>query len=176
MRVIRIFSQGLLLSLLLAVGGCREAGIPAMQVVPLDKAKVEVEDGDTFIYEEQRVRMLGIDTPEVDSPYHHGNQNPWGTTASNFLKRKVSEATKIEMIRIPERDPYDRMLAYLLLDGRNVNAEIVRVGLAYESVTHYGPQGLDDYANEVMEAAKLQPAPKFEKPWEWRKQHRKEQN
>jgi micrococcal nuclease len=162
------------LSLLILLG-CQESGIPPMELVTLDKSKVVVEDGDTYVYDGQRVRMLGIDTPEIDSPYHHGNQDPWGTKASDFLKKKVADATEIQMIRIKEYDPYDRMLAYLILDGRNVNAEIVAAGLAYESVTHYGPQGLDKYAAEVMEASHRQPAPKFEKPWEWRKKHRKEQ-
>ena len=152
--------------------GCGEK-IPPMKEVLLDKSKLTVKDGDTYVYEGQRVRMLGIDTPEIDSPYHEGNQDPWGTEASNFLKKKVMAATEIKMIRIPELDRYDRMLAYLILDGRNVNAEIVEAGLAYQSVTHYGPQGLDKYAAEVMEASKRQPKPEFEKPWEWRKKHRK---
>lgn len=163
---------GLIHLLLTGLTGCGEQ-IPAMKEVVLDKAKLTVEDGDTFIYDGQRVRMLGIDTPEVDSPYHEGNQEPWGTEASNFLKQKVMVATEIRMIRLAQLDPYDRMLAYLILDGRNVNAEIVEAGHAYESVTHYGPQGLDKYAAEVMAAAKRQPKPEFEKPWKWRKKHRK---
>lgn len=159
--------------ILLFAFGCIGEKIPPMKEVVLDKSKLTVEDGDTFVYDGQRVRMLGIDTPEVDSPYHDGNQDPWGTEASNFLKKKVMAATEIKMIRIPQLDPYDRMLAYLILDGRNVNAEIVAAGHAYESVTHYGPQGLDKYAAEVMAASKRQPKLEFEKPWEWRKKHRK---
>jgi endonuclease YncB( thermonuclease family) len=160
------------LALIFGLLGCGTK-IPSMQEVLLDKSKLEVEDGDTFVYDGQRVRMLGIDAPEIDSPYHEGNQDPWGTEAKEVLQQKVNRASEIKMIRIPRNDKNDRMLAYLMLDGRNVNALMVEASLAYESVTQYGAQGLDKYAVEVMQASKYQEKPEFEKPWEWRKKHKK---
>jgi endonuclease YncB( thermonuclease family) len=168
----RIAAACLSLVLIFGLLGCGTK-IPSMQEVLLDKTKLEVEDGDTFVYDGQSVRMLGIDAPEIDSPYHEGNQDPWGTEAKEVLQQKVSQAAEIKMIRIPENDKYDRMLAYLILDGRNANALMVEAGMAYESVTHYGAQGLEKYAVEVMKASKYQEKPEFEKPWEWRKKHKK---
>src|SRR3989339_652888 len=111
-----VAAASLSLVLILGLLGCG-TDIPAMREVLLDKSKLEVEDGDTFVYDGQRVRMLGIDAPEVDSPYHEGNQEPWGTETKDFLEQRVNLAGEIRMIRIPENDKYDRMLAYLFLDG-----------------------------------------------------------
>jgi len=138
------------------------------------KSDIVVEDGDTFTWRGQKVRMLGIDCAEKDSPFHRGNQEPWGTRAEEFLRAQIVKANKLSVIRIEQPDRYGRWLGYLLADGENVNARVVREGLAYETVSHYGKQGLDRYAEECLEAAKTGPKPEFEPPHEFRKRNRKE--
>jgi endonuclease YncB( thermonuclease family) len=142
-------------------------------VTPVDKRDIVVEDGDTFTWKGQRVRMLGIDCAETNSPYHKGNQNPWGLLGEELLNEEVKRSKELAIIRIEKSDKYGRWLAYLLADGVNVNAKLIQAGLAYETVTRYGKQGLDKYAEECLNAARTAERPKFEDPAEFRKRNRK---
>ncbi|MCB9367392.1 MAG: thermonuclease family protein [Calditrichaeota bacterium] len=156
--------------------GCRHGSsttIPPFRETRVEKSDLSVEDGDTFLWKTQRVRMLGIDCAETSSPHHHGDQEPWGSRAKRFLEEQISGARTLSIIRIEEPDRYGRWLAYLLADGENVNARVIREGLAYETVSHYGKQGLNQYAEECLAAARTAPRPEFENPAEFRKRNRK---
>ncbi|MDX5474885.1 MAG: thermonuclease family protein [Bacillaceae bacterium] len=92
-----------------------------------------VIDGDTirvkFEGKEERVRFLLIDTPEMN----HGNDEepqPFGQDATDFVKDML-KAGEVELeLDINERDRYGRILAYLYVDGVNVQEELLRNGLA----------------------------------------------
>ncbi len=166
-----------LVTLLFLGQSCRHTAqntiLPFRETV-VEKQDIVVEDGDTFAWRGHRVRMLGIDCAETNSPFHHGNQEPWGTRGEEFLREQIKNATKLSVIRIEQPDRYGRWLGYLLADGENVNAKLIRASLAYETVSHYGKQGLDRYAEECLEAASLAPKPEFELPHDFRKRNRKE--
>lgn len=97
---------------------------------------VNIEDGDTLTVNmngvEERVRFIGVDTPEVRDP-----RKPvqcFGRAASEFTKNLIGN----KMVRLeadPEntnRDRYDRLLRYIYLpDGTFVNAEIIRQGYGF---------------------------------------------
>jgi micrococcal nuclease len=102
-----------------------------------------VIDGDTLLLEDgQRVRMIGIDTPEIHESrklYRDSKKNSQDVEAIKNMGRKSYEFTKklIEgkMARlefdVERKDRYGRLLAYVYLhDGTFVNAEIVRQGYA----------------------------------------------
>lgn len=100
---------------------------------------IKFTDGDTLtisslngISAEEKVRLLAIDTPERGQPYF--------AEASSALTELVgNKAIALEFERPGklERDKYGRVLAYVIVDGRNVNVEMVRQGwTAY--VTKYG--------------------------------------
>ena len=88
------------------------------------KAKVDrVIDGDTMIvsfvfddgskYQKERVRMLGVDTPETGHP-----KNPvqfYGKEASDFTKKSLDGKTVWLQTDVNPKDRYDRMLAYVWL-------------------------------------------------------------
>jgi micrococcal nuclease len=97
-----------------------------------------VVDGDTFEalidgqQDVQKVRMLGINTPETVDP-----RKPvecYGKEASNQLK-SLMEGKRVRLEADPqadERDRYDRLLRNVILeDGTDVNARMVRDGFAY---------------------------------------------
>lgn len=91
----------------------------------IERAKVTaVIDGDTIEIEGgERVRYIGIDTPEIDECY-----GPEATKAN----KELVEGKEIILIRdVENRDKYDRLLRYVVADGRFVNAELVRLGYAY---------------------------------------------
>ncbi|MBI4173888.1 MAG: thermonuclease family protein [Candidatus Aenigmarchaeota archaeon] len=89
-----------------------------------EPAKLErVIDGDTLVVEKGRsVRLLGIDTPEKGQPYSE--------QATAFLEQAVrGKAIYLEKGG-EDRDKYGRLLRYVRADGRLVNLELVRAGLA----------------------------------------------
>ncbi len=94
-----------------------------------------VSDGDTIGVTidgvEERVRLIGIDTPETKKP-----DTPvecFGPEASAFTESLLPDGTELYLERDAEaRDPYDRLLAYVYRtsDGMFVNLEIIRQGFA----------------------------------------------
>jgi micrococcal nuclease len=91
-----------------------------------------VVDGDTVEVqldgEEDDVRYIGVDTPETVKP-----DTPvqcFGPQASSFNHRLVEHRRVRLVFGVERRDVYGRLLAYVYLDGRFVNAELVRHGLA----------------------------------------------
>lgn len=89
-----------------------------------------VVDGDTVeIQTEERVRLIGIDSPERGDPYY--------TEARN----KLSELVLNKQVRmekdVSEKDRYGRLLRYLYVGNLFVNLEMVKQG--YASVYTYPP-------------------------------------
>jgi len=90
-----------------------------------------VIDGDTLaLTDGRRVRLLGINTPEVA---HHGRPGePLGEQAKQFLKTQV-EGKRIRLYYdLQHRDHYQRLLARVFLeDGREINALLLQHGMAH---------------------------------------------
>jgi micrococcal nuclease len=91
-----------------------------------------VVDGDTFEIrvdgEIDDVRMIGVDTPETVKPGEP--VECFGPQASEFTHRVLGGRTvKLEFDR-ERRDVYDRLLAYVYLDERFFNAELIEGGYA----------------------------------------------
>ena len=114
-------------------------------VVPVER--IEVDDGDTFTIvwapgDTERVRILGIDTPEIKHPQHNlPEDQEWGPEARTFALGAMSFADHVELLRSETLDPYGRSLGYFFVDNRNYSVEIVEAHLAQETVTHYGDNG-----------------------------------
>ena len=91
---------------------------------------VRVIDGDTVELENgERVRYLGIDTPET---VHPGKPvECFGPEASERNKELV-EGKKVRLLQDgPDRDIYDRLLRYVFVGGTFVNGDLVWGGYAY---------------------------------------------
>ena len=93
---------------------------------------VRVVDGDTIVAsvdgDDEYVRYIGIDTPETVKP-----DTPvqcYGPQASNENHRLVEGETVRLSFDREVRDDYGRLLAYVHLGKRFVNAELVRGGYA----------------------------------------------
>lgn len=89
-----------------------------------------VVDGDTVILGDGRkVRYLGIDSPEMGR--NHRPPQFLAQAAKKFNARLVlNQKLRLEY-DLERYDQYGRLLAYVFLpDGRMVNAELVRQGLA----------------------------------------------
>ena len=144
-----MFRLPLLMVAGLVAAGCGD-GSPFVAPTPTTvapapmQANAEVEwvvDGDTIDVlidgHEERVRLTGIDTPEVA---HKASGNRPATTgecfgdeATTFVESLLPVGTPVRLERdVVGRDDYGRMLAYVYraTDGIFVNYEIVRQGYA----------------------------------------------
>lgn len=91
-----------------------------------------VVDGDTVEVdlrgEEEDVRYIGVDTPETVKP--GAPVDCFGPRASHFNEELV-EGEQVRLVFDAElRDDYGRLLAYVYLGDRFVNADLVRLGYA----------------------------------------------
>ena len=91
---------------------------------------VRVIDGDTIELESgDRVRYLGIDTPETVHP--NKPVECYGPEASDRNKKLV-EGRKVKLLKdSSDRDSYDRLLRYVFVDGVFVNGDLVWNGYEY---------------------------------------------
>ena len=125
--------------LIFALVGCtggpaRQSGTPPE---PAEAAAIVVEviDGDTVVVEvanqTERVRLIGIDTPEKVGGFLPAEC--YGEEATAFTSSLLPVGTEVRLTRdIEARDRYDRLLAYIHRsgDGLFANLEIAAHGYA----------------------------------------------
>jgi micrococcal nuclease len=111
---------------------------------------------------EERVRLWGIDAPE--------SKQPWGTRAKQFTGDLAFGKTVT--VRVRDIDRYKRTVVEIILpDGRNLNQELVRAGLAWWYRQFAKRDTVLPVLEEEARAAKrgLWADPSPTPPWEWRK-------
>lgn len=101
---------------------------------------VRVVDGDTFVVEfngkNEKVRLIGVDTPESVHPNESKNTEE-GILTSNYTKERLSgKSVKLEF-DVQQRDKYGRLLAYVYVDGYMYNKELLEKG--YAKISTYPP-------------------------------------
>lgn len=144
--------------------------------VALDVSSIEFDDGDTFLYQDEPIRVLGIDTPEIAEPdVGIFEDQPCGRAAAESTRTLITRAHRVEIV-YDGRDIYDRRLAHVFLDGELLAEKILALGLAYENVSHFGDNGFPDLADRILRAAEAGPRPAFEPPYRWRKKHQRKSN
>jgi micrococcal nuclease len=113
---------------------------------------LRVVDGDTIVIKYQgtleKVRMLCVNTPESVHPDKKQNI-PMGKTASNYTKKRLKGRYVDLEFEGPLRGNYNRLLSYIMVDGKNFNLELVRQGLS----PYYTKHGLSKkYDQEFRDA------------------------
>ncbi len=90
----------------------------------------KVYDGDTVLLTNgQKVRLLGVNTPEVETRYKPAEAG--GEQAKTWLK-EVLQNKKVRLeTDVEKKDKYGRKLAYLFTEqGLNINLQLLNKGLA----------------------------------------------
>jgi micrococcal nuclease len=100
---------------------------------------IKVIDGDTvdvsFNEKTERIRVIGIDTPETVDP--RKSVQCFGKEASDQAKLYLKKGTTVELEADPsqgERDKYKRLLRYIWTDSGRVDfgKDMISLGYAYE--------------------------------------------
>jgi micrococcal nuclease len=92
-------------------------------------AVARVIDGDTILLANHaRVRLLGADSPETKHPSLP--PQPWGAEATDFTRAFIGEQPVRLAFDRELKDKYGRFLAYVYVDDRMLNEELLRAGLA----------------------------------------------
>lgn len=96
---------------------------------------VAVLDGDTIVVQsaagQQRVRLLGIDAPELEHPGQR--RQCFGEEATRALRRLTPPGAQVVLASDPvadDRDHYGRLLRYVGIDGEDVGQVLVSQGYA----------------------------------------------
>jgi micrococcal nuclease len=104
--------------------GAQPASAQAYVVRAVDGDTIEARIGEKL----EDVRYIGVDTPETVKP---GTPvQCFGHRASDFDHRLVEHRQVRLVFGVERRDVYGRLLAYVYIGHRFVNAELVRRGLA----------------------------------------------
>jgi endonuclease YncB( thermonuclease family) len=125
---------------------------------------VGVTDGDSIKVlrdgKAENIRLSGIDCPE--------KKQPFGTRAKQFTSQQVFG--KKVTVREAGRDRYGRTVAEVILpDGRNLNHELLKAGMAWWFRKYSKDTVLGDLEAEARtEQRGLWVDPHPVPPWEWR--------
>lgn len=102
--------------------------------------RAQVSDGDSFRLGGERIRLLGLDAPELAQlcDAADGSQWPCGRVARNRMATLLGSGT---LDCAPEdKDQYGRLLATCRLDGRDLGAMLVSEGLALSAGRYWSEQ------------------------------------
>lgn len=96
---------------------------PLRSVVGTIVGKCHIIDGDTISIRRTKIRLAGINAPELDEPW--GQKAKWAMV--NICKGKEIRA------ELTGEKSYDRLIATCFLpDGRDIGAELIKLGLALD--------------------------------------------
>ena len=129
-----------------------------------------VIDGDTLIIDDTRIRLWGIDAPELDQTcrYADGASYPCGSLARQKLDARINRQTlHCEHI---ETDVYDRKVSRCLTQsGNDIAAWMVNEGMAkaYTTYTHTY-LSFENYARSIRRGFWKNGPEGFDNPTDWR--------
>lgn len=107
--------------------------LPAVAADCIPLLLEHVHDGDTIRAtvdgKSEPVRLMGLDTPEIGDKARCPVEQAAAVAARDRLRELIDAATDRRLC--PNgRDKYRRLLAWLILDGRDASAVLIQEGLA----------------------------------------------
>ncbi len=93
-----------------------------------DTITVDIDLGFGMKFTGQKIRLYGINTPEVRGP-----ERPEGLVARDWLRERIL-GKQIVLTTVKDRKgKYGRYLGRVFLSGDNINSELIDRGLAREA-------------------------------------------
>jgi endonuclease YncB( thermonuclease family) len=161
------------LSLALLVLGIAASPALAKRIDPiLLQGEARAVDGDTLQVGDTRLRLHGIDAPELRQTCEDSDGEAWacGRRAASELAAAVAGG-EIHCIS-RERDRYQRLVATCWSQGRDIGQSLVSHGwaVAYRrySADYVRDEDIARYLTHGMWSGR------FEMPWEWRQARRRQ--
>lgn len=105
---------------------------PVAQPSTADAARIRVYDGDTLHDPVAGLtyRLENIDTPETGDRAHCAAERAHGYRATRALRALVARAERIDIQLTGRTDRYDRTIALVAINGRDVGETLIDAGLA----------------------------------------------
>ena len=128
---------------------------------------VRVKDGDSLVVDSGG-RQVDVRLADIDAPEH---RQPRGDEARALL-RSLVEGREVQL-QLVGGDAYRRVVAHVLVDGVDVNAELVRRGLAWVRRGYDPAPQLIRHEDEARDAQRgLWADADATPPWVWRRARR----
>ena len=139
---------------------------------------VRIVDGDTIQVIDSngikfKIRLLGIDTPETKQRFGY---------ESSLSLKKIIDGKSVIIISKPEKNKpytlgrYKRIIGKIILNGKDINLEMVQKGMAWHYKKYIKSQNVEDRQsyNNAEQDARLNKIGLWSDvnpvaPWEWRK-------
>lgn len=115
-----------------------------VRVIDGDTIEVRAPDGNRKI---TRVRLWGVDTPEMANPSRNKAAERWSGEARDFThERTADRSVVLHLQRHRLRGRYGRLLAYVELpDGHDLGAQLIEQGLSKHDA-RWGHDRVEAYA------------------------------
>ncbi len=119
-------------------------------VAAMPEGRISVIDADTIDVGQTRVRLHGIDAPELGQPCSaNGREWDCGRWARDFVRDQFEgQQARCEMIEI---DRYGRVVATCQVGGQDMGAAIVQAGAAWAYRRYSNAYDLDEKAAAITE-------------------------
>ena len=123
-----------------------------------DVTYAEASDGDTITVtvdgKKERVRLLLVDTPEMN--YKENDPQPYAEEAKQFTIDLLENAEKVQLLHDvgDKTDHYDRLLAYVFVDGVLLQERLLQEGYAAVRYKYEPNTTLEQQLYAVQEEAK----------------------
>ena len=130
---------------------------------------IKVTDGDTIVINKEKIRFVGIDTPELKQTCTKDDKKIFcGEIAKSLLIKKIGN--EIPKCISEGKDRYNRVLAECFVNGESLSSFLVRSGYAF-AYRKYSKKFVkdEDYAKtNNLGMWNMQ----FQYPWDWRKKNK----
>ena len=148
---------------------CHDASVKKAGVEQKIAGHAEIIDGDSIRIATQSIRLLGIDAPELKQ---HCEVNNSVEPCGQHAHKKLSELIGGHLVYClwSETDRYGRLLGTCYIREKNINAEMVKLGMAL-AYRRYSDQYIEE-EQQARDAAIGLWGGSFIEPWKWRKEKR----
>ena len=160
----------LLIIILFSISTYTYGDFNAQVVRIVDGDTIQVIDSDGIKF---KIRLLGIDTPELKQRFGY---------ESSLSLKKIIDGKSVIIISKPEKNKpytlgrYKRIIGKIILNGKDINLEMVQKGMAWHYKKYIKSQNVEDRQsyNNAEQDARLNKIGLWSDvnpvaPWEWRK-------